>query len=75
MWLGRRGYTDWVGVKRGHGRSLEIEVYAVRLDRPGSVPAEMKRKGAAPSAGNPTLAGRQDETVQALLSFSDRFRR
>lgn len=77
MMLGRKGYADWVGVKRGRGRSLEIAVYAVRLDAPAALPRAIRRRG-APDPDSRSDAGigpPREERIDRLLGFADGFRR
>lgn len=77
MALGRQGYTDWVGVKRGRGRSLEIAVYAVRLDAPAALPRAIRRRG-APDPDSRSDAGfgpPREERVDRLLGFAGAVRR
>ena len=42
--LTNRGYDDWAGDVSGYGKTLEIRVYAVREERPGGIPVNLKRQ-------------------------------
>ena len=71
--LKNRGYDDWAGDVSGYGKTLEINVYAVREDRPNAIPTSLKRESDPLPAERRT--GPQDEraAISALEDFSKAF--
>lgn len=74
--LKKHGYRDWAGEVDGYGDSLEIRVFAVKLDEPASLPKKTQRKSAKrylPPVSLKANPLERDERVRALLNFAEKF--
>lgn len=74
--LKKRGFRDWAGDVDGYGDSLEIRVFAVKLEDEASLPKKTHRHSAKRHLPPVTLKANpleRDERVRALLHFAEKF--
>lgn len=74
--LKKNGYRDWAGEVDGYGDTLEIRVFAVKLDPDVSLPENTRRRAAErhlPAVSLKTHPLERDERVRALLHFAEKF--
>ena len=74
--LKKRGYRDWAGDVDGYGDSLEIHVFAVKLDDQSTLPEDTQRRSAKRHLPPVSLKANpleRDERIRALLNFAEKF--
>lgn len=74
--LKKRGFKDWAGDVDGYGDSLEIRVFAVRLEDRPALPKKTHRHAAKrhlPPVSLKTNPLERDERIRALLHFAEKF--
>jgi len=74
--LKKRGYRDWAGDVDGYGDSLEIHVFAVKLDDESALPKDTQRSAAKRHLPPVSLKANpleRDERIRALLHFAEKF--
>ena len=74
--LKKRGFRDWAGDVDGYGDSLEIRVFAVKLDEETTLPKDTQRHAAKRHLPPVSLKAHpleRDERIRALMHFAESF--